>query len=217
MEESMTARSKLSYALKFSHGTSHLPWLMSPPWLYVLCNIILRMKLNRPLYTSKVIRVSPESFWPYSIEVVNPAWRKSDIWPNIPQLFKNQSHFFDLQIANLTVTQIREKLIDLALSIVGSDKKDALTELLTFKGTPNGGIAVTDDLKYTSTLVYIVVDSILPSFATSVDALYLVKFARQNGIHVSPTVLWDGLVVNEISSSWGAQEWSDFLKAKVSV
>ncbi|PAV21030.1 hypothetical protein PNOK_0365700 [Pyrrhoderma noxium] len=93
-----------------------------------------------------VIRVSPESFWPYSIE-----------------LFKNQSHFFDLQIANLTVTQIREKLIDLALSI------------------------------------------------------YTIKFARQNGIHVSPTVLWDGLVVNEISSSWGAQEWSDFLKAKVSV
>lgn len=121
-----------------------------------------------------VTRISPESFWPFSIE-----------------LFKNQSHFFDIPIANLTVTQIREKLVDLALPIVGSDKKDVLIDLLTFKGSPNGGIAVTDDLKYT------------------------VKFARQNGIHVSPTVLWDGLVVNEISSSWGEQEWLDFFRAKV--
>ena len=55
-----------------------------------------------------------------------------------------------MQIANLTVVQIREKLIDLALPIVGSDKKAELTDLLTFKTTPNGGVAVTDDLKYTS-------------------------------------------------------------------
>ncbi|KAF7352242.1 Protein CSN12 [Mycena venus] len=49
------------------------------------------------------------------------------------------------------------------------------------------------------------------------DLLYTIKFSRQNGIHVSPTVLWDGLVANEISSSWGQNEWSDFLEAKVVV
>ncbi|KAL5487984.1 hypothetical protein ACEPAI_6092 [Sanghuangporus weigelae] len=59
--------------------------------------------------------------------------------------------------------------------------------------TPNGGIAVTDELKYN------------------------IKFGRQNGIHVSPTVLWDGLVANEISSSWTEQDWNDFFKAKVIV
>lgn len=42
-----------------------------------------------------------------------------------------------------------------------------------------------------------------------------VKFSRQNGIHVSPTVLWDGLQANEISSSWGEKEWNEFLAAKV--
>jgi len=46
---------------------------------------------------------------------------------------------------------------------------------------------------------------------------FLVKFARQNSIHVSPTVLWDGLVANEISSSWGEKEWHEFLAAKVNV
>lgn len=46
---------------------------------------------------------------------------------------------------------------------------------------------------------------------------HIVKYSRQNGIHVSPTVLWDGLIANEISSSWGEQEWSDFLSKKVTV
>ena len=44
-----------------------------------------------------------------------------------------------------------------------------------------------------------------------------VKFSRQNCIHVSPTVLWDGLVANEISSSWGEKEWKEFLEKKVTV
>ena len=45
--------------------------------------------------------------------------------------------------------------------------------------------------------------------------LRAVKFSRQNGIHVSPTVLWDGLIANEISSSWGEREWTEFLEKKV--
>ncbi|KAL5508184.1 hypothetical protein ACEPAH_5803 [Sanghuangporus vaninii] len=123
-----------------------------------------------------VAKVAPEKFWSYSVS-----------------LFKNQTEFFDKAIANLTVTQIREKLVALAAPIVGDDKKAELTNFLTYKSTPNGGIAVTDELKYN------------------------IKFGRQNGIHVSPTVLWDGLVANEISSSWTEQDWNDFFKAKVIV
>lgn len=44
-----------------------------------------------------------------------------------------------------------------------------------------------------------------------------VKFSRQNGIHVSPTVLWDGLVAGEIGSAWDEKEWSEFLSKKVAV
>ncbi|KAF9061076.1 hypothetical protein BDP27DRAFT_1385434 [Rhodocollybia butyracea] len=59
----------------------------------------------------------------------------------------------------------------------------ALLIFLRSKGTyPNGGNAVTDDLKYTSN-----------------------------------TILWDGLVANEISGSWGEKEWTEFLVAKVAV
>lgn len=66
------------------------------------------------------------------------------------QLFKNQNDFFDIPTSNLTPVQIREKLVALALPITGSESKNALHDLLALKSTPNGGVAVTDDLKYTS-------------------------------------------------------------------
>ncbi|KAJ8482155.1 hypothetical protein ONZ45_g15052 [Pleurotus djamor] len=123
-----------------------------------------------------VLRASPAHFWPFSLA-----------------LFNAQEDYFDIPSSSLTPLQIREKLATLASQIIPADKVDEFRELLKLKGSPNGGIAVTDDLKYT------------------------IKFSRQNGIHVSPTVLWDGLVANEISSSWGEKEWNDFLAAKVAV
>ncbi|KZP13438.1 hypothetical protein FIBSPDRAFT_921625 [Athelia psychrophila] len=123
-----------------------------------------------------VLRVSPEHFWPFSLG-----------------LFKRQGEYFDIPTSTLTPLQIRENLVKLAAEYIPANKVDELKALLALKSSPNGGIAVTDDLKYT------------------------IKFSRQNGIHVSPTVLWDGLVANEISSSWGEKEWTEFLRAKVLV
>ncbi|KAG6812095.1 hypothetical protein H0H92_004395 [Tricholoma furcatifolium] len=108
-------------------------------------------------------------------------------------LFKNQGDYFDIPTSTLTPLQIRESLAKLAGTVIPPSAVEEFKQLLELKTTPNGGNAVTDDLKYT------------------------IKFSRQNGIHVSPTVLWDGLVANEISSSWGVKEWSDFLAAKVKV
>jgi len=117
-----------------------------------------------------VARVAPDCFWRYSLE-----------------LWKNQLDFFDIPSSTRTPVQTREKLVELALPIVGEDKREKLLDLLKHKTSPNGGVDVTNELKYT------------------------IKFSRQNGIHVSPTVLWDGLVANEVSSSWGKEEWSEFL------
>lgn len=61
-----------------------------------------------------------------------------------------QEDFYDIPSSDRTPTQTRTKLIDLALPIVGDDKKEALKALLDHKTTPNGGNAVTDELKYTS-------------------------------------------------------------------
>ncbi|KAI0773362.1 hypothetical protein BC629DRAFT_1595134 [Irpex lacteus] len=121
-----------------------------------------------------VARVAPEQFWPFSLA-----------------LFKAQGDYFDIPTSDLTPKQIRQKLADLAAPFTGNDKKDVFLDLLTLKSSPNGGIAVTDDLKYT------------------------IKFSRQNGIHVSPTVLFDGLVANEISSGWSEEDWNKWLAAKL--
>jgi len=123
-----------------------------------------------------VARVSPEKFWEFHIALMDA-----------------QENFYDIPSSNRTPTETRAKLVELALPIIGADKKEVLTDLLTHKTTPNGGTAVTDELKYT------------------------IKFSRQNSIHVSPTVLWDGLVAGDISSSWGEKEWTAFLNSKVLV
>lgn len=39
-----------------------------------------------------------------------------------------------------------------------------------------------------------------------------VKIGRQNGIHVTPTALFDGLKEDSVSSSWGKEEWEKFLE-----
>jgi len=112
----------------------------------------------------------------------------------LDQLFKRQTEYFDVPTATLTPLQIREKLAELANETIGAGKTGAFKQLLTISSEGlNGGVDVTNDLKYT------------------------VKYSRQNSIHVSPTALWDGIVANEISSSWGEKEWTTFLEQKVAV
>ncbi|KAF8505868.1 hypothetical protein F5888DRAFT_1915843 [Russula emetica] len=122
-------------------------------------------------------RVSPDKFWPFSL-----------------RLLQRQEEYYDIPSSTLTPLQIREKLASLyAESGVSGDQVEAFKDLLRNKSTPNGGVSVTDELKYT------------------------IKFSRQNGVHVSPSVLWDGLLASEISSSWGETEWAKFLEQKVAV
>ncbi|KAG1760725.1 hypothetical protein EDD22DRAFT_899936 [Suillus occidentalis] len=123
-----------------------------------------------------VVRVAPEKFWPFSLA-----------------LFKQQAEFFDGPSSNMTPLQIRERLASIAAQLITEEQLAMFKDLLKLKPTPNGGIGVTDDLKYT------------------------IKFARQNGVHVSPTALWDGLIANQISSSWAEKEWSEFLAKSVVV
>ncbi|KAF8632314.1 hypothetical protein AX15_001937 [Amanita polypyramis BW_CC] len=122
------------------------------------------------------IAASPENFYKFAL-----------------LLFKRQEEFFDIPVLNLTAIQIRAKLAEIAAEVMPEDAVTKFEDLLKNKGSPNGGVSVTDNLKYN------------------------IKYGRQNSIHVSPTVLWDGLVAPEISSSWGEVEWTEFFAAKIIV
>ncbi len=66
-------------------------------------------------------------------------------------MFKHQGEFFDIPIQDLSPRQVRDKLAQLASVVLPPDAVEKFKGLLALEGTPNGGNAVTDDLKYTST------------------------------------------------------------------
>ena len=47
------------------------------------------------------------------------------------------------------------------------------------------------------------------------DVKVQVKANRLTGVHVTPTVVFDGVVNNEISSSWTAEQWEEWLEKNV--
>ncbi|KAF9534587.1 thioredoxin-like protein [Crepidotus variabilis] len=122
------------------------------------------------------LHASSEHFWPYSLA-----------------LFEHQDEYFDIPTQDLTIRQVRENLAKLAATVLPSNTIEKFKDLLALKSTPNGGNAVTDDLKYN------------------------IKFSRQNGIHVSPSVLLDGLFQSQVSSGWEEKEWSEFLGKAITV
>jgi len=123
-------------------------------------------------------KVAPESFWDYHV-----------------LLMERQEELFDRAVADKTPVQVREALVQLAGEVKSIDKSKlpAILDLVTYKSTPNGGVAVTDDIKWH------------------------IKLSRQNGIHVSPTAVWDGLKNDSVGSAWGEPEWSKFISDNVKV
>lgn len=66
------------------------------------------------------------------------------------KLFQKQGEYFDIPTQDLSIRQIRENLASLASEVLSDAQAvEKVKDLLQFKGSPNGGNAVTDDLKYT--------------------------------------------------------------------
>ncbi|KAJ2724151.1 hypothetical protein GGI07_002186 [Coemansia sp. Benny D115] len=111
-------------------------------------------------------------------------------------LFDKQSEFFDEATVNLSRTEIYRQLATLATSVNAVSDHLAVLQLLDVQEAPagearNAGNAVTADLKYH------------------------VRLARGQGIHVSPTVVFDGIRDDGVSSSWGLDQWRAWLEPKL--
>jgi protein-disulfide isomerase len=117
-------------------------------------------------------------------------------WAFAAALFAQQKGYFDVAVVNETRNATYRRLAKLAAESVGVDE-EAVYGLLAVPDKPgpdgalNVGNAVTDDLKV------------------------LVKMARLVGVHVSPTVLLDGVEAREVGSSWTADQWVEWLGQKV--
>ena len=119
--------------------------------------------------------------------------RPEKFWDFSTQLFEHQKDYFDVSVASEPRNQTYKRLAKLASDTCGLDADEIMDMLeIPDKAGPseelNGGNKVTGDVKM------------------------VVKMARLVGIHVSPSVIFDGVVHQAISSSWGEEQWRAFLE-----
>ncbi|CZS95382.1 hypothetical protein WAI453_011346 [Rhynchosporium graminicola] len=110
-------------------------------------------------------------------------------------LFDDSKSFYDVNVVNETRNKTYERLAKIG-GKVGVDEKE-MYKLLHISDKPgedgslNIGNGVTNDLKV------------------------LVKMNRMQGVHVTPTVVFNGVVENGISSSFSAEQWEEWLENNV--
>jgi protein-disulfide isomerase len=110
-------------------------------------------------------------------------------------LFASQTEFFDVSVVNETRNATYKRLAKIA-GQVGVDEHKVY-ELLEISDKPgedgslNTGNKVTNDVKTQ------------------------VKMNRMQGVHVTPTVVFDGVVNSEISSGWSEGQWKEWLEKNI--
>ncbi|KAI9842368.1 MAG: hypothetical protein M1837_007288 [Sclerophora amabilis] len=110
-------------------------------------------------------------------------------------LYDKQTEFFDVNIVNEPRNKSYERLAKLAAG-VGIDEKELLKYLWVddkpaADGSLNIGNGVTNELKL------------------------LVKANRLTGVHVTPTVLFNGIVETGISSGMTKDQWEEWLEKNI--
>ncbi|RVX67035.1 hypothetical protein B0A52_09249 [Exophiala mesophila] len=114
-------------------------------------------------------------------------------WAFSEKLFEAQKDYFDVNVVNETRNDTYKRLAKLAGSVEGVDEK-TIYDLLVVPDKPaadgslNIGNKVTDDVKFQ------------------------VKANRVTGVHVTPTVLFNGVEERSISSGWTEEQWDEWLK-----
>jgi len=120
----------------------------------------------------------------------------SQFWQFSELLFEKQKEYFDVSVVNEPRNKTYERLAQLAGQLKGIEEKEVF-DLLKISDKPgedgslNIGNKVTDDVKL------------------------MVKANRLTGVHVTPTVLFNGIEEKSISSSFTAEQWDEWLEKNV--
>lgn len=115
-------------------------------------------------------------------------------WAFSGLLFEEQQAYFDVSVVNELRNDTYRRLAALAAK-AGVDEKEVLAMLLISDkpgpdGSLNSGNQVTADMKV------------------------ITKMNRLIGVHITPTVVFDG-VVQDVSSGWTAEQWDEWLTKSV--
>ncbi len=123
------------------------------------------------------------------------AGKPALFWEFSAALFKDQRTYMDVGVVSEGRNDTYRRLAALAASASGGQLSadDLYAQLViptepAADGSVNVGNAITNDLKL------------------------VIRAARLVGVHVSPTVIFDGLVNNDVSSSWTVEQWLQWLE-----
>ncbi|KAK1595762.1 uncharacterized protein LY79DRAFT_545951 [Colletotrichum navitas] len=133
-----------------------------------------------------------------AIAVIKVAPHK--FWEYSDALFKVQEDYFDANVVNELRNDTYRRLAKLAAS-VGIDG-DKVLQLLLVSDKPRSDSALS-------------VGALNAGNGVTADFKVLIKLARLTGVHVSPTVLFDGYPSNEISSGWTPDQWKEWLQKNI--
>lgn len=115
-------------------------------------------------------------------------------WAFSGELFAVQTEFYDVSVVNETRNKTYRRLAKVAAKVGVSEddvyKLLAIPEKAGEDGSLNSGNAVTNDLKVVT------------------------KMNRLIGVHVTPTVVFDG-VVQDTSSGWTLDQWKEFFTKNI--
>ncbi|WOO77885.1 uncharacterized protein LOC62_01G001440 [Vanrija pseudolonga] len=122
-------------------------------------------------------------------------------WDYLLATYDIQENFFNRLVLDKTPREVTAAYVDVAVQVIqkagklGAESvevaKEALTSKLAVHEKNNGGSSAFLDFKF------------------------LIREGRQNGIHVTPTALLNGLEDPAVSSGWGKAEWEQYLADKL--
>ncbi|EGG05642.1 uncharacterized protein MELLADRAFT_36660 [Melampsora larici-populina 98AG31] len=110
-------------------------------------------------------------------------------WKWFTELFEKQTEYFDEPTLNETPIVTKQRLSELVFKTLDLNQQTFL-DLVSLNGVGNAGTKVDQTLKS------------------------CVRYARQNGVHVTPTVAFNGIIDPSISSSFVKEDWEKFIKEK---
>jgi hypothetical protein len=115
-------------------------------------------------------------------------------WAFSSELFAVQTEFYDISVVGETRNQTYRRLAKVAAKVGVSEDEVynllAIPDKVGEDGSLNKGNGVTNDLKF------------------------ITKQNRLIGVHVTPTVVFDG-VVQDTSSGWTLDQWKEFLTKNI--
>ena len=123
----------------------------------------------------------PQSTWMHEVSLAVKALDESKFYAATAAIFAVQEKFFDSEVEDKSRKQILTELAEIVAPATGLDASAVLAQV-ALAGEGNKGSATTQQIKWA------------------------VKYHRCRGIHVTPTVLLNGLEAPDVSSGWTAEQ-----------